>query len=109
HAVSIGEIELHKCETSELLQLGQPRLLERRVVIGAEIVEPHDWLALLQKPASHVESDEPGCTGYQQRTYSRHSSIPSGLLPRSNFDFTSSTTPLPPRSSRCISRQPSVT
>src|SRR4051812_37519187 len=102
HPLTIGKIKLHECKARQLLQLTEPCLLQRRVVVGIEVVEADHRLPGLQQAARDVEANEPGRAGHQNWSYSRHSSIPFGLLARSSLALTSSTTPSPARSSCCI-------
>ena len=58
HRRAIGEIGLHESETRIGAQDIEPRLLERRIVIGVEIVEADDVAALAQQPARDMKADE---------------------------------------------------
>lgn len=43
-----------------LLQNCMPAVLQLRIVIGGEAVEPNDFMAVDEKPSGHMEADEPG-------------------------------------------------
>src|SRR5689334_5066000 len=107
HPLTIGKIKLHKCKARQLMQFTEPGLFERRIVVGIKVVDADDRFPGLQQAARDVETNEPGRASHQNRSYSRHRSIPSGLLARSSLALTSSTTPLPARSSFRISSHPS--
>src|SRR5207253_10134392 len=65
--VRIGEIDaLETKPVAELLlQVAQPRLLERRVVISIEIVDADDLVAALEQRARCRRADEPRSPGYK--------------------------------------------
>src|SRR5262249_26336151 len=93
-------------------ELVEPRLLERRVVVGVEIVEADDAVAVREQTTRDVEADEAGRAGDEdrlvrhRRAHSRHSSMPAGFWARSSVALTSSTTPPPGLSSFSIIGQP---
>jgi hypothetical protein len=63
--VTVGEIAPLEPKTRERRQLGEPRLLQGRIVIGAEIVDADDGASVLQQPSRHVKADESGRAGDQ--------------------------------------------
>src|ERR1700731_4821269 len=112
HPGAVGEVELDEMEGRIFAKLVEPRLLERRVIIGVEVVEAYDRAAGSQQPARHVEADETGGAGDEnrigghRRAHSRPSSMLAGLAARSSMALTSSTTPPPGLSSFSIIGQP---
>ena len=109
NACAIGEIELEEAEVRVTLELLEPRLLQRRIVVGVHAVEADHAAARFKQAARHVRADEARSARHQHRfaAHSRHSSIPSGLVARSSIQRTSNTSPAPPRNSRRTSAQPS--
>ena len=67
HAGAVGEIELDEAEAAILRELVEARLLERRIVVGVEIVEADDGAAIRQQPARHMKADEAGRAGDEDR------------------------------------------
>ena len=63
HAVAVGEIELDELEVSVALEDGEPRVLQRDVVVLVEIVEPDDLVAALEQQLRRVKADESGRAG----------------------------------------------
>ena len=66
----VGNIGLHEVEggagaAGNPVDFRKTRLFQGGVVIGVEIVEPDDFNALFQQPASRVESDETSGAGHQ--------------------------------------------
>src|SRR5665213_243458 len=109
HAGAIGEIELDEAEARKLGQFRKPRVFQLRIVIGIQVVDADDRPGALQQTARDVKADETGGPGDKNGSYSRHRSIPSGLLFRSSRHLTSTTVPLPSFSKRAIKDQPSLT
>ena len=64
---AIGEFELHETELRMLPQDIQPRLLQRRIIIAVQIIEPDNRAAFRQKLTRNVKSDKAGRTGDQDR------------------------------------------
>jgi hypothetical protein len=52
YALAIGEIDLVKTEVIEFAENGDTRVLQRRIIIVVDAVEPHDRAASLQKTMS---------------------------------------------------------
>jgi len=46
------------------LEARQPRLLERHVVVGVEVVQAENVLAVRQKAFTQMITDEPGGSGH---------------------------------------------
>ena len=95
---------LTKRKRWNLRKLGEPRLLQRRIVIGVEVVEADDVAAVSQQPPRDVKADEAGGAGDEDRAVSHRlcSRVcvteppqvdPFRLCARSSFDLTSSTMP----------------
>src|SRR5579871_3314773 len=95
HAIAVGKVELVETEAVDARELGEPRVLELRIVISVEIVDADDRATLRQQALRHVETDEAGGAGDQDRcvAHSRHSSTSCGQAARSSLALTSSTTP----------------
>ena len=109
HAGAVGEIEPDEAEAGKLCEFGEPRVFQRRIVIGVEIVDADDGAAAFQQTPADVIADETGGAGDKYGIYSRHRSISFGFCARSSFDFTSMTTPCPPLSNPPINGQPPET
>jgi hypothetical protein len=62
HGLAVGDVALDEGESGRLAQRLDPRELEDRVVIVAEIVDADDRLASRQQGAGDVRADEPGDT-----------------------------------------------
>ncbi|MNC44026.1 hypothetical protein D3C75_929190 [compost metagenome] len=62
-ALAVGQVERVMAIVRMFLQQGQTSLLQRRVVIGVEVVQADDRLAALQQPPGGVEADEAGRAG----------------------------------------------
>src|SRR6266550_4106854 len=58
HRRIVGEIDLHEAERGLLLELGEPRLFERDVVVLVEVVQPDDLIALRQQALRRMKADE---------------------------------------------------
>src|SRR5689334_12449081 len=63
NALAVGDAALLEAECRKDCQLGEPRALERRVIVGVQVVEPDDRPPLLQQAARHVIADESGRSG----------------------------------------------
>ena len=55
---TIGEIDLLEFEPVVVLQDGEPRVLQGRIVVGVQIVEADDGAPLLQQPLGDMKADE---------------------------------------------------
>src|SRR3954451_10612831 len=64
---TIGEFELHETELRMLPQDIQPQLLQRRIIVAVQIVEPDNRAAFRQELTSDVKSDETGGTRDKDR------------------------------------------
>ena len=73
HRLIVGEIELDEAERRQLLQLRQPRLLQRDVVVVVEVVEADDLMPAGKQAPGGVKSDEPG--GACQQIFHRRPSV----------------------------------
>jgi hypothetical protein len=62
--LALGEVRLDEMESVATLEPRQPRLLERHIIVGAEIVEPDYFVAAIEQPGRRVETDEAGGAGY---------------------------------------------
>src|ERR1700716_4367981 len=76
HADTGGEVEPDETKRRRLCELVEARLLERRIVIGVEIVETEDVAAIRGETARDMESDESGGAGDEDRLI-RHRRVPS--------------------------------
>ena len=86
HAVAVIEIELVEPERIVSGEFRKARLLELGIVIGIEVVEADDTVAVRQQSVRDMESDESGGAGDQNRR-SRHvvqsfSPVPTGSRSR---------------------------
>ena len=63
HRIAVGDIELREGKALDGLQRRAPRLLERRVVVGIEVVEAEHPLAAGEQGLGDVRADEAGCAG----------------------------------------------
>jgi hypothetical protein len=57
--IALGNVEAHEAESVELVQLAQPRLLQRNIVVIVHVIEADDALLLLQQSPRQVKTDEP--------------------------------------------------
>ncbi len=64
-AVAVGQIQRVMAVVRIGLKLGQPGLLQRRVIIGVEVVQPDNAFAPLQQTPGGMEADEAGGAGDQ--------------------------------------------
>ena len=65
HFGTICDIERLEAKRRKAAQLGEPRLLERGIVVVIEIVDPDDRASLLEQAARHMEPDESRRSGHQ--------------------------------------------
>jgi hypothetical protein len=65
HRHAIRHIKHFELKARVVAQNIEPSRLQPWIVIGIEIVEPHNAVAGLQQPLRHVESDEPRRPRYQ--------------------------------------------
>src|SRR5712675_2957969 len=75
HADTVGEIEPDETKRRGLCELVEARLLERRIVIGVEIVETNDVAAIRGETARDMEADESRGAGDEDRLI-RHRRVP---------------------------------
>ena len=66
---AIGEIALHELEAGVDGKLGEPRLFQRRVVVGVEIVDSDDGAAVGEQALGNMIADEPGDSGDEDRPH----------------------------------------
>src|SRR5688572_5006348 len=59
----VGEIGLDEAEAVPALEARKPRLFQRDIVIGAEIVEADHLIAAIEEPGRGVKTDEAGGAG----------------------------------------------
>ena len=64
-AVAVSQVQRMMVIGGVGLKLGQARLLQRRIVIGVEVVQADDALAPLQQTPGGVKADEAGGAGDQ--------------------------------------------
>src|SRR5580704_10512606 len=64
---AVGEVEPVKSEVLELAKDGEPCLLERRIVIGVDVVDADDRPAAFKQPARQAKADEARGAGDQNR------------------------------------------
>src|SRR5437899_11780844 len=57
------DVELVEGKSLPVGKPGQPRRLQRRVVIGVHAVDPHDGVTACEQALSDMASDEAGGTG----------------------------------------------
>src|SRR5215468_10261390 len=69
HGVTVGDIGLLEAEAGNGLKLLNACLLEARIVIGVEVVEPDHPIAVRQQAAGHMHADEPGRAGDENRLW----------------------------------------
>ena len=85
-AVAVGEVDLRVAVAGLGLEVGQAGGLQRRVVVGVEVVEAHDLVAARQQPARQVEADEAGRAGdenaHRLPPSSLRETLPSSLTAR---------------------------
>src|SRR5690606_40196913 len=90
----VGDVEPGEGEAGALLQPLEARALERRIVVGVEIVDPDHLLAALKQGEADVEADEAGATGHDDRHASTfsccrgcapHGHSPDGAPARTGF------------------------
>ena len=62
---TVGDVEPLEREARLRPQARQARFLQRRLVIGIEVVDAHDRVAARQQPLGDVHSDEAGGAGDQ--------------------------------------------
>ena len=65
--LAIGEVEPAKSEIWELTQDREPGLPQRRIVIGIDIVNADDGVAVLEQPAREAKADKSRGAGDQNR------------------------------------------
>jgi hypothetical protein len=58
HRGAVGEIDLLEPETTRPRKAGEPRPLERGIVVGIHVVEPDHFVASLEQALGHVVADE---------------------------------------------------
>lgn len=67
HAGAIGQIQLDKAEVGVALQLRQPCLFERNIVVAVEVVDADHGQAPLQQAQGAVHADKTGSAGDENR------------------------------------------
>src|SRR5579862_1471090 len=65
HRAAVREIALMEMERRAVLELGQPRLLQARVVIGVEVVEAMNGPTVGKEPARQMKANEAGSAGHK--------------------------------------------
>src|SRR5680860_1511339 len=65
HSLPVRQVQVGKAETVHLLQQGPARLLEAHVVVGVEVVQPHNLISALQQSPRQMETDEARRPGYK--------------------------------------------
>ena len=63
HVVPLGDIQSMKVETVPGRQQFEPRLLQGRVVIIVEVINPNDRLTSIQQCLAGMKADKSGGTG----------------------------------------------
>src|SRR6185437_10747552 len=89
HAVAVGEVELDETEARMPGKLREAGILQLRIVISVQVIKADNGTTAFQEPLSHVETDEPGSAGNEDRT-------------RRHFTSTNSLDSIPSCSSRRI-------
>ena len=79
HPGAIGDIQPHEAETRIGTQQIEPRLLQRRIVVVIEVVEPDHFVAALEELAGYVIADEAGRAGHEDHRIARTGSAPFGV------------------------------
>src|SRR5262245_59257849 len=65
HAVAIGKVEFDETQSVRFCQRRAAGFLQRRVVIGIQVINANDVAAVTQKTLRNVKADKPGGSGYQ--------------------------------------------
>jgi len=63
HGFRVGDIDAMKIESAMRLQIVQPGLLERGIVVVVQVVAADDFMPLLQQAEADVHADETCATG----------------------------------------------
>jgi hypothetical protein len=74
HGVGVGQVQLVEGEGARRRIAGQrhqPRPLQRRIVVGIEVVEPDHRLAARQQGAAEMRADEAGRAGHQDMAHAQ--------------------------------------
>ncbi len=79
HRVGVGEVQALKAEQRLRFEYAQPRLLERDIVIGREIVDPDHRPPELEEPPRNREADKAGGAGDEGWSGSGHALTILGL------------------------------
>jgi hypothetical protein len=69
---AVGEVDLLQTECLERREFLEPSLFKARVIIGIEVVDADDDAPILEEPMGHMETDEAGSPGDQDRLEFRH-------------------------------------
>jgi hypothetical protein len=75
-ALAIGQVGLLERELVVVLQDGEPRLLQRRIIVGIHVVEPDDRTSLLQQLLRDMQADESGSSRDEHRVLRHRSASP---------------------------------
>ena len=67
HGLAVGDVGAGEGEARVWLQQGEPRFLEAHVVVVVQIVHAEDALAAREQRPAHVEADEAGGPGHEDR------------------------------------------
>ena len=76
HCLTVRKIHLDEFEAWITLQNLQTRLLQRRVVVCVEIVEPDDLITPIEQQPRGVKTDKSRSTGHEQLHSRRHTVLP---------------------------------
>jgi hypothetical protein len=71
----VGQVKLDEAERRKLCQFGEPRLFERRIVIGTEIIDPNYRPSGLRQPPCDMKADKSRGPGDQNTI--RHLYVPN--------------------------------
>ena len=63
----VGDVAALKCKLRLAAQQCQPRFLERRVVVGIQVVQTHHLITARQQALGNVETDEAGCASHEDQ------------------------------------------
>src|ERR1700704_831582 len=76
HRLAIGDIDALEPEIGRCLELRDARLFQARIIVGIEVVDADDVVAVRQQAPCDVHADEPGRTGDENRAW-QASSFPA--------------------------------
>ncbi len=69
HSLAVGNVQLLEPEAGKCLELRNAGRFQPRIVIGVEVVEADDVIAVRQQAPRNVHADEPGRAGDENRLW----------------------------------------